>query len=48
MKTLKACGEKTELSLIERNFCRLQVGGEIDFPAVWWIVRRILFIETLQ
>ena len=48
MKTLKACGEKTELSLIERNFCRIQVGGEIDFPAVWWIVRRILFIETLQ
>ena len=34
MKTLKACGEKTELSLIERNFCRIQVGGEIDFPAV--------------
>ena len=26
----------------------MQVGGEIDFPAVWRIVRRILFIETLQ
>ena len=48
MKILKACSEKTELCLIERNFCRMQVGGEIDFPAVWWIIRRILFIETLQ
>ena len=26
----------------------MQVGGEIDFPALWRIVRRILFIETLQ
>ena len=48
MKTLKACGEKTELSLIERNFCRLKVGWEIDFQVVWWIVRRILFFDTLQ
>ena len=48
MKTLKACGEKTELCLIERNFYRMQVGGEIDFPALWRFVRRILFFETLQ
>ena len=48
MKILKACSEKTELFLIESNFCRMQIRGEIDFSAVWWIVRRILFIETLQ
>ena len=48
MKILYACSEKTELCLIERNFCRMQVGGEIDFPALWRIVRRIIFIETPQ
>ena len=48
MKILKACSEKTNLSLIERNFCRMQVKGEIDFQALWRFVRRIIFIETLQ
>ena len=26
----------------------MQVRGEIDFPALWRFVRRIIFIETLK